>query len=118
MTIPTFDEQATADLLATIENAKTRQDVVPAYAAGIMHKPGPRFLPANEAITAKWSKAGLRWIKQQAWKIVDAETLKQSRADAGTIWAIQENGLILVELAECLWPVNAEDIQPAKEATP
>jgi hypothetical protein len=79
-TAPTFNDQATADLLATIEAAKTRQDVVPAYAAGILHKPGPRFLLANEAITAKWSKAGLRWIKQQAWRIVDAETLKRSRA--------------------------------------
>jgi hypothetical protein len=78
-----FDEQATDDLLAAIEAAKTRRDVVPAYADGIMRKPGTRFLPANEAITAKWSRAGLRWIKQQAWKIVDAETLKRSRCEAG-----------------------------------
>ncbi len=64
----------TQTLLDVIDVAKGRIDVVPAYrrAIGIIgYTPETRaedWGVINRAIIDKWSKSGLLWIKERAWK--------------------------------------------------
>jgi hypothetical protein len=57
-----------------VERARVRRDLVAAYAnliveymAGVEN---PHMAAVNNAIIAKWSMAGLEWIKREAWKAV------------------------------------------------
>ena len=71
----------TDETLGIIANAKKRADIVPAYASLLPTHPGMHYTTINTAISDKWSKAGLKWIKQQAWKIRDAQTFARSRSE-------------------------------------
>ncbi len=42
-------------------------------------------------------------------EIVDGS---EAHGDVGRIWIIQDNGIILVELEECVWPTFASEIRP------
>ena len=42
-------------------------------------------------------------------EIVDGS---DAHGDVGRIWVIQDNGIIIVELEECVWPVDANEIIP------
>ena len=59
--------------LDAIEMARTRDDVVPLYAAGIrdMQATGrpPDVSAINAAIVRKWSPYALSYIKERAWKL-------------------------------------------------
>ena len=74
-------EVNTGDFLAAIFYAKNRMDVVPLYKQAIQEGLDSistkecRFPLStvtwhdiNEAIINRWSLAGLKWIKREAWK--------------------------------------------------
>ncbi len=42
-------------------------------------------------------------------EIVDGS---EAHGDVGRIWIIQDNGVIIVELEECVWPTFASEIRP------
>lgn len=52
----------------------TRADVAKTYSI-LLQKATPlaTFVEINKAIIKRWSPSGLRWIKEQAWKIAKAE---------------------------------------------
>lgn len=54
------------------DKAFTRNDVAHTYAI-LIQKGHQEWRSINEAILKRWSPAGLRWIKEQAWKQVNAE---------------------------------------------
>ena len=49
------------------------------------------------------------------WKVGDAVVIDDgsiAHGDVGKVWCIEADGLILVELEECLWPIlRADDIR-------
>ena len=66
----------TATLLAAIAAAKKRDDVVPAYAAGIasfqrshITRDATDWSRVNRAIIERWSDAAISYIKDKAWKV-------------------------------------------------
>jgi len=69
-------EEVFARILPAIEEAKARDELVDVYAELIAAsvKVGgtdrPEVPEVNLAITAKWSKAGLLYVKGEAWKRV------------------------------------------------
>lgn len=65
----------TDDFLSVIATAKTRTDVVQSYAACLPRWEGVRKLTVDAAIQQRWSESGLKWIRQQAWKIRDRQVL-------------------------------------------
>lgn len=61
----------TTELLDAIATAKTRAGVVKPYHDAILLDNGGVIYDwpeINAAIVEKWSKAGLIWIKKQAWR--------------------------------------------------
>lgn len=53
------------------DKVMTREELAHTYS--ILIQKGHRdFKAINEAILKRWSPAGLRWIKEQAWKRVKA----------------------------------------------
>ena len=72
-------EVNTGDFLAAIFYAKNRMDVVPWYKQAIqegLDTSEDRYPLStvtwhdiNEAIINRWSLAGLKWIKREAWKL-------------------------------------------------
>jgi hypothetical protein len=55
------------------------------------------------------------------WKVGDACVIcdySEAHGDKGVIYFVQTNGIILVELDECIWPVEVTGIKhtPAIEA--
>jgi hypothetical protein len=60
----------TAEILAEVARAKTRDGVVAVYAQAIASwRDSTDWSRVNEAIMTRWSKAGLAYIKAQAWKV-------------------------------------------------
>lgn len=55
------------------DKAFTRADVAKTYAI-LIQKGHQDWRPINEAILKRWSRSGFKWIKEQAWKFVNAET--------------------------------------------
>jgi hypothetical protein len=53
------------------DKAFTRADVAKTYAI-LIQKGHKEFGEINQAVLARWSPAALKWIKEQAWKIVKA----------------------------------------------
>lgn len=55
-----------------------RADIAQTYAMAIASSEATNGLinwsTVNNAIVARWSKAGLKWIKERAWKIVERST--------------------------------------------
>lgn len=52
----------------------TRKDVARTYSILLQkNTPMDKFVEINKAIIKRWSPSGLRWIKEQAWKIAKAE---------------------------------------------
>jgi len=71
----------TETIVAAINAAANREEAAQIY-AGAMGMPRIgvlSFVAINDAITTRWSKSGLKYIKQQAWKIRDAQVIQQIR---------------------------------------
>ena len=52
----------------------TRKDVAATYAILIQKRTQSESIAEiNKAILKRWSPAGLKWIKERAWKIVNTE---------------------------------------------
>ena len=48
------------------------------------------------------------------WKVGDAVVINdgsEAHGDVGEVWGLLDNGFILVELENCLWPVHANEIR-------
>ncbi len=61
------------DILNKLKEKKvTRDDIVPFYAQVIYWKDCFDVVKVNKAIMDKWSKSGLIYIKQRAWKELDS----------------------------------------------
>lgn len=43
--------------------------------------------------------------------LVEIVDHSDAHGDVGRIWVIQDNGIITVELEECVWPVRADEIR-------
>lgn len=43
--------------------------------------------------------------------LVEIVDHSDAHGDVGRIWIIQDNGIIIVELEECVWPVDADQIR-------
>lgn len=43
--------------------------------------------------------------------LVEVVDGSEAHGDVGRIWVVQDNGMILVELEECVWPVDANQIR-------
>lgn len=68
-----------ATLLELVQGTGSQRAVIHAYAEAIKTWPedtlahGPYWREVNEAIVERWSEPRLRYIKQQAWKLVDRD---------------------------------------------
>ena len=61
----------------------TRLDIVPLYAEAIMgNLDTTSFRQPNVAIINRWSHAGLSWIKESAWKLVEQHEPMNPTRDA------------------------------------
>lgn len=67
----------TDELLANIEHAKKRDDVIRAYAACLPRWSGVNKKTVDAAIITKWSAAGLVYIRQKAWRIHDKQVFSE-----------------------------------------
>ena len=49
------------------------------------------------------------------WKAGDIAMLvdhSDRHGDIGVIWHVQDNAIILLDLGDCIWPVEADEINP------
>jgi hypothetical protein len=59
----------TDQLLEAIANLKLkRADIVDLYHQALISNEDVSWSKINDAIMSRWSKAGLMWIKNRAWK--------------------------------------------------
>ncbi len=60
---------STAAILEAVEQAKRREDVVPAYRNALGESPrATDWLMVNDAIIERWSLFALQYIKERAWR--------------------------------------------------
>jgi hypothetical protein len=50
-----------------------RKDVAQTYAFAIRQHDEVDFAVVNRAIVERWSIAGLKWIKEEAWRLVEGK---------------------------------------------
>lgn len=68
------------DFLNKLKGEKiTRDDIVPLYAHVIFWKEYFDVVKINKAIMDKWSKSGLIYIKEKAWKKLDSQIPKEAK---------------------------------------
>ena len=62
--------------------------------------------------------SGCDSTRPQSWAVGDAVIVSDhssAHGDKGTIWKIQADGLILVDLEQgCVWPVTADELRANK----
>lgn len=51
----------------------------------------------------------------KAGDLVEIVDHSDAHGDVGRIWIIQDNGIIIVELEECVWPVRTDEIRIVNE---
>ena len=74
----------TATLLSEIKlRESTRKDIALTYALALVSEDGTKWMEVNQAIIERWSLSGLKYIKQQAWKLVDHGKVKRAPQAAG-----------------------------------
>ena len=56
------------------DRAKTRDDVVPAY-ADLIRSGKTNVVLANHVIESRWSRHALDYIKRKAWNLVDQDAV-------------------------------------------
>ncbi len=62
------------DFKKEFKTCKFRQDVIPLYVKIIVEKDAYPDWPAiNAIIIERWSKSALMWIKEKAWKQIEAK---------------------------------------------
>lgn len=87
------------DLLATVNDwGATRAVVAQDYAAALVYGDRQDWTTINMAITERWSKSGLEWIKREAWKqaqaprnlprVIAEDVGSYWTRDDGTLWRI------------------------------
>jgi hypothetical protein len=69
----------TDELLANVDRAKKRDDVILAYASCLPCWQGVSKQAVDAAICAKWSAAGLAYIRRKAWRVRDERVIKVIR---------------------------------------
>ena len=76
----------TAEIVAAITAAAHRAEAAEIYAQalGMTKLNTLSFLEINNAITKRWSKSGLKYIKRQAWNIHDAKVMQRMREQETT----------------------------------
>jgi hypothetical protein len=71
-----------AQILARVADLTYSRDAVaPYYAACIRQFHEVSFPKVNQAIAERWSKAGLEYVKGEAWKLVMADTMHDPSDD-------------------------------------
>ena len=60
----------TDDIISQIKECKTRDEAAKVYTQILKDMHGVSFHEINDAIKIKWSLAGLKYIKREAWNLV------------------------------------------------
>ena len=61
----------TDDIISQINECNTRKQAARVYTQLLIDRQGVSFNAINEAIETKWSLAGLKYIKQKAWEMIE-----------------------------------------------